>query len=304
MITTQDVPATGYMLQSTMKPLHVRSRSPDVSVMAPHVNNRHPLCVFVPFAALLLLVLLVWTRDLPASMTSPPSSSSGTTGLIDKIHVTGSDDAKILQGVLNVKTSGQDGVPYYHCAATAHYQLSIVLLHGSSFTKEDWKRVGILQQLCSVSSSLQVTALDLSVRATADDLGAVLDALRDNHLVSLPVTALVTPSASGGAVAQWISQEYEQQASRDLLQYVQTWIPVASPAVKNINDEALHRLKERYWPILAINGDRDTSGGRLMERLGQEAGATVKELHGGHPVYLESPTEFVFSILDYLNVEF
>ena len=287
-----------------MKPLYVRSRSPDITVMAPHINNRHPLCVFVPLAALLFLVLLVWTRDLPASLTSSSGSFSRYNSLVDKIQASDLSDENILEGVLNVHTSSQDGISYYHCAATASHQLSIVLLHGSAFTKENWKRSGIMQLLCSISSSLQVTALDLSVKATAADLKTVLEALHDQHLVSLPITALVTPSASGAAVAEWISQGYERHASRVLLQYVETWIPVASSAVVNVKAAALQTLKDLNWPILAVYGDLDSSGRRNMERLGQEAGATVKELHGRHPVYLDSPTEFVLTILDYLNVEF
>jgi pimeloyl-ACP methyl ester carboxylesterase len=278
--------------------------------MSPQASlvNRHPLCAFVPIAALLLLILIVATLELPATRSSKTRRYSS---LIDKIHDTSASrtasdhDRKILQDTLNLHVAGQKNIPYFHCAAKAAHVHSIVLLHGAAFTKEIWTSTGILQQLCSISSSLQVTALDLSVKASAADLKAVLNALHKTKLVlELPVTALVTPSASGGAVADWIAQGYDQQNSQEILQYIETWMPVASFAVSDISVDALQAMKELNWPMFAIYGDLDSAGRRSMKRLGKYAGATVKELHGKHPVYRDSPTEFVLAILDYLNVEF
>lgn len=276
-----------------------------MSSIAP-VYNRHPLCVFVPVVALLFMVLLVSTKH----RATPGASgySSRYSSLIDKIQessFTSSEiEHNIQQGVLNIHVTGQDGIRYYHCAATAQHTHSLVLLHGSAFTKEDWKRAGILQQLCSISSSLQVTALDLNVQASATDLRNVLDRMAQEQLVQqLPVKALITPSASGGAVAEWISKGYERGSTEEIMRYIETWVPVASNAVKYVDTEALKTMKQLYWPILAIYGNLDATGQKSMEKLGIEAGATVKELKGRHPVYLDSPTEFILTILEYLNVE-
>jgi hypothetical protein len=284
------------------------------------VNNRHPLCAFVPIAALLFLILLVSTKH-----TASSTSKTRRSPLLDQIQRSPSTPtlsstsaphvSRIKEGILHVRLEGTDGnnhkskqaIRHYHCAASATHKLSIVLLHGMSFTKEDWKTSGILQQLCSVSSSLQVTALDLSVNIGPADLQAVLQALQEQRLVArLPVTALVTPSASGAAVSEWITAMHEDNNKypHDIRQYIEAWIPVASNSVLKVDDLALRAVKDANWPILAIYGDQDTKGKKSMQKLGQQAGATVKELHGRHPVYLDSPTEFILTILEYLNVEF
>jgi hypothetical protein len=94
------------------------------------------------------------------------------------------------------------GIAYYHCRATAttstgNLLLDIILLHGSRFTKEDWKTSGILAEFCA-SPDVSVTALDLDIRATHSELEAVLTYLADKEqAIHLPVATIVTPSASG-----------------------------------------------------------------------------------------------------------
>ena len=54
--------------------------------------------------------------------------------------------------------------------------------------------------------------------------------------------------------------------------------------------------------VLAIYSDGDVSGGRLSNRLARVVGASVFELPGGHPVYLDSPDAFVQEILKFIGV--
>ena len=198
---------------------------------------------------------------------------------------------EIVQGVVNE-------IPYYHCAGNGEDAvLDVVLLHGARFTKEDWKTSGILKKLCAVES-LSVTALDLSVRAKHKELEQVLQGLADNNLVKLPVAAIVTPSASGSTIVDFISSE----SINDMKKYISRWIPVASPSVMSAKSEDLAKLKDLSLPILAIHGNQDARGKKTSERLKSEAGATVVELEGKHPCYLDSPDAFIDAVLKFLNI--
>lgn len=279
-----------------MKPLHMRPRSPSFDAPITRIN-RHPLCFCVPLAALLFLMLLV---------SSKQSTSTSTTSPLEQIQSGGKAHAYIQRGELSVRLSNKitndNKVAFDHCSSSASKR-SIVMLHGAAFSKKDWTRSNILPQLCGISPTLQITALDLPVTATASELRAVLQALYEQKLVtSLPVTALVTPSASGSAVSEWITNTARSDA-RDLLNYIETWIPVASNSVQRVPDDALLAIETAKWPILAIYGNQDKGGKKSMLRLGKLAGATVVELRGHHPVYLDSPSEFILAILDYLNID-
>ena len=204
----------------------------------------------------------------------------------------------------DISTGSVEGVAYYHCPATTPQSgviHNIVLLHGKAFTKENWKESGILQQFCAVDS-IQVTALDLNVKVDAKELQKMLTALSAANLVtSLPITALVTPSASGSAVVDWMQSS---DAATSLPQMVSTWIPVASNSLLNVQDTTtIAAMKD--WPsfhILAIYGDQDGPGKESSQLLGNLAGATVQELPGKHPVYLDSPDAFVTTILRQLKI--
>ena len=185
---------------------------------------------------------------------------------------------------------------YYHCPATINSTNNnkqvqdIVLWHGSSFTKEEWKTKGILQQLCSVEH-FSVTALDLFVLSDHEVLAGLLNALQnEQQILTLPVAAIVTPSASGYGIVDWIIQD-----TQGFVDSVQLWVPVACGSVTSLNASKMELLKNAPYefPVLAIYGNEDTSGKRLSELLGDEMGAEVVELQGGHPVYLQDPDAFV-----------
>ena len=254
-------------------------------------------------------------------------------------------EVEIQQGEIRMGNSFSDSttssrnVAYYHCSNdrssggvetstknAASPVESLVLLHGSAFTKEDWKSSGILKDLCrpshgtttatSTTIPLKVTAVDLPVSATHDDLMQLLDAMTETEKIipvsspgsgssqlieSLPVK-LVTPSASGKTITDWILNGDNNNSKINLLPtYISTWIPVASNSVDKLSDTQISQLKDlsssSSFKIFAIYGDQDMHGKKVSKRLEGIGSATILELSGRHPVYLDSPTEFVEAVI-------
>jgi pimeloyl-ACP methyl ester carboxylesterase len=223
------------------------------------------------------------------TVTSTESASPTTEGLT----VTPTESASTA---LVVGTVG--GVDYYHCAAAAGESdvLDVVLLHGASFTKENWKRIGILDTLCE-EPKLSITALDLANGSGGVELKNVLDAMRTEGMIQTdkPV-ALVTPSASGWTVINWIGTDTVDS----LLNYVGYWIPVASPAINYAGEDELKALAGRL-DILAFYGSNDSGGKSVSERLQTLSNATVVEIaDAGHSCYLDQPDVFIQKLLAFL----
>jgi hypothetical protein len=194
-------------------------------------------------------------------------------------------------------TVGADNIPYYHQPATSPTEENhhIVLLHGSAFTKEDWKSSGILNLFRKNFPSITLTALDLPVSAGHDALERLLRSMRDEDLIQqLPISALVTPSASGKTITTWITEE----SSNGLSSYLSTWIPVASYSVNKCSAKEISTLSDQQpdLSVLAIYGSKDRNGKKVTQMLQDYAGAKTLELTGGHPVYLESPEAFVRAV--------
>jgi hypothetical protein len=233
------------------------------------------------------------TSDTPPS-ASPPSSPSATS--TEASPTTAPDANGIKQGTVN-------GVAYYSCRATSNVEKTILLFHGASFTKEQWKESGILQSLCS-QSTLTTYAFDMSVSSTADDLKALMDTmLQSNLIASLPVNAIVTPSASGSMVVDWglrttaASNGSSSSSFAPMSNYWKLWVPVASPAVAYVSPKSLLSSMFPNIQILAVHGDQDTSGGRVMGLLETYANATGVTISGGHACYMQSPDDFVKAVL-------
>jgi pimeloyl-ACP methyl ester carboxylesterase len=227
-------------------------------------------------ATVLVAFVTLWRTGRTPSKTSLVASSVSLQG-------TATDNQQTIR---LATTTG--GLAYFSCPSS---RPSLILLHGTAFTKEDWKNSGILQNFCRHWS---VVALDLSVKANYEQL---LHAIRDLSAagqVTLPFKALVTPSASGFAVISSL-----QGNLSTLTSLVQSWIPVACNSLLLVDTSTLIQLNG--WPIFAIYGDRDLSGKRSSELLKQYSGAIVQELSGRHPCYLDSPLEFVDTINDFLN---
>lgn len=197
---------------------------------------------------------------------------------------------------------GEDNVSYYQQPAASptdkHYH--VVLLHGAAYTKEDWKTSGILGLFRKEFPSITVTALDLPVKAKHDVLERLLRSMLDEDLIrQLPISALVTPSASGKSVTSWIKEN--GSAGLSFSNYVSSWIPVASYSVAKCTPKDLQKLQSQSGggggvSVLAIYGDEDGMGKTVSVSLQKYAGANALELPGKHPVYLDSPDAFVDAV--------
>mmetsp|Transcript_8078 Transcript_8078/g.12358 ORF Transcript_8078/g.12358 Transcript_8078/m.12358 type:complete len:269 (+) Transcript_8078:95-901(+) len=182
-------------------------------------------------------------------------------------------------------------IPFLHCSSsTSSDSTSLVLLHGARFKKEDWQTNGLLEKFCK---DFNVVALDLEVKADHVELQNVLKDVEQQLSISLPVSALVTPSASGFSVVDWLDGDMGSFAN-----YIQRWIPVAPPSVLKVTD-ALSQLKS--VPILAIYGSEDSMGQKVSNRLGEMSDAQVVDIPGSHPCYLDSPEEFIHHVRKFLK---
>lgn len=194
-------------------------------------------------------------------------------------------------------------VDYYHCGPHPDDSTSeLIMLHGAAFTKEDWKTSGILEKLCDLNNNeeggdLTITALDLPVSASGDELKAVYDALVEKGVLSGRPVVVITPSASGKSVVTLADNEEK------LSMLMKGWIPVAPPAVSQADDATFDIFTKLSIPVLAIYGDQDSMGKRVTDRLVKLVNAKSVELEGKHPVYLDSPDEFVQEILQFLEEE-
>lgn len=194
-------------------------------------------------------------------------------------------------------------IPYYHCGGggqgSGNSARHLVLLHGAAFTKLNWKVSGIMDQFCKVPN-LVVSAMDLPVSAGPVELKSLLKAMQGEQLISSthPI-ALVTPSASGRTMIDWMVQGSVGEISK----FVDKWIPVATVGLSKATDEQVKSLATvNGLSILAVYGDRDKKGKVVSERLQSLAKAKLVELEGGHPCYLDSPDAFVQTVLEFLEV--
>eukprot|EP00579_Thalassiosira_antarctica_P002008 CAMPEP_0201869868 /NCGR_PEP_ID=MMETSP0902-20130614/3217_1 /ASSEMBLY_ACC=CAM_ASM_000551 /TAXON_ID=420261 /ORGANISM="Thalassiosira antarctica, Strain CCMP982" /LENGTH=306 /DNA_ID=CAMNT_0048395427 /DNA_START=12 /DNA_END=932 /DNA_ORIENTATION=- len=203
---------------------------------------------------------------------------------------------------------GEKTLPYYHCGPLPSHDnpelTELVLLHGAAFTKEDWKSSGILDMLCQIDNeedegNLSISALDLPVSADGKELGMAFDALTSNKILSGRAATFVSPSASGKAIVSL--GEMAANDINELTRIIKAWIPVASGAVVKAPESTLLQYKSANIPILAIHGDQDAMGKKVTNRLTEFSDAKGVELEGRHPVYLDSPEEFVQEVMQFLD---
>jgi pimeloyl-ACP methyl ester carboxylesterase len=208
-----------------------------------------------------------------------------------------SDDAMTINlSQVSYGISG-DILPFYHCGPSLDsVTTELVLLHGSTGTKEHWKETGILDDLCN--GIMSASALDFPPGADGFVLQSVFDALVQSSVLSGRPVVIVTPSASGTSVVT-----LAETNSTGLQSIVKAWIPVAPPAVLSASDSTIQLFPKFDIPVLSIHGDDDGLGRRVTEKLVNEIDAKGVELTGGHRVYLFSPKEFVQEIVDFLEEE-
>ena len=142
--------------------------------------------------------------------------------------------------------------------------------------------------------------MDLPVSAGHTELTSLLQAMQGEQLISSthPI-ALVTPSASGRTMIDWMMQGNVEEIPK----FVDKWIPVATVGLSKAMDEQVKSLTTvDGLSILAIYGNRDKAGKVVSERLKSLAKAKLVELEGGHPCYIDSPDAFVQTVLEFLGM--
>lgn len=232
--------------------------------------------------------------SLPTGLPTPSPTTQRPTSSPTETKVEEETNCEEYSDTFNVCVDNE--VPYYHCNQNqGEIGTDILLLHGASFTKENWRRKGIIDNMCQ---QVSVVASDLSVSADSNVLMAMLDRLERAGMIRLPLT-VVTPSASGRALVSWLQGASPME---DMAKYVSIWVPVAPYSVLYATDSQLKLLLEYNIGVLAINGDGDRSGRQVSERLVDVADADSVELEGGHAVYLSSPDEFVETVLGFIGV--
>ena len=176
---------------------HRRKSMARISMTPP--QRRQPKAWMIGLAVLLFVSLVALQR--PSSATRDGSKKASSF----------SADSPAGAAISSSSVAGMDA---YQCNEGG--PPSILLLHGSRFTKEDWKKSGILQQFCE--RDYTVWALDFPVASSFSVLERVLSELRPAR------PALVTPSAGGNAVVDWINNNQGTPLGDQIL----CWIPVAS----------------------------------------------------------------------------
>eukprot|EP00339_Tiarina_fusa_P027887 CAMPEP_0117053804 /NCGR_PEP_ID=MMETSP0472-20121206/37233_1 /TAXON_ID=693140 ORGANISM="Tiarina fusus, Strain LIS" /NCGR_SAMPLE_ID=MMETSP0472 /ASSEMBLY_ACC=CAM_ASM_000603 /LENGTH=143 /DNA_ID=CAMNT_0004769037 /DNA_START=1 /DNA_END=432 /DNA_ORIENTATION=+ len=141
--------------------------------------------------------------------------------------------------------------------------------------------------------------MDLPVAADHQLLKSLIDTMvEENYISSLPI-ALVTPSASGLTMTDWL----KKGEVSDIPKYLFRWIPVAPPTVSTLTKEQVEGLRDlSNFKIFAIYGDQDSMGRKVTNYLETDGGAKALQLPGTHPVYLDSPDLFVQNVLEDLGL--
>jgi len=266
------------------------------------------------------------------------------------------DDSSITSGTVQIHLGAGDEaertieIPYYHCGPfytlganqgnffvymnyfgeengegktkeeTKIYH-EFLLLHGATYTKEDWKTSGILDKMCSRSPEdieshayYSVTAVDISVYSDGLILAKAFDALTEGGIISGLPLVIVSPSASGIGVLDLASipkqpveiSNNEEPLSKkyahlSLLETIMmAWIPVACYDV-NIVKESIFEGFKTHFSVLAIHGSSDVRGKASADRLEQLAGARKLVVGKNHECYLDEPDRFVAAVKSILK---
>jgi hypothetical protein len=280
------------------------------AVRSRHRQNRTNMTIIMRafYGCILLVVLLTVSfgshTDKPENennIVPSPNAASSKLGMQPKNTPANSfiRSSTILK-LPNGGGENKKSLEYVHCGeknSTGPKRMEIILLHGAKFTKEDWVTSGILDRICLYKRTSAV-AIDLSVRADGKGFRDAVSGLVDEGILSGDPVTVISPSASGKAIVSLGSEVFADGGLESLIKF---WVPVASPAVLSANDSDLKTFPKAGIKILAIHGNNDSMGKRVTKKLEDVTGAKGVELSGGHPVYLDSPREFVETVLTFLN---
>mmetsp|Transcript_2016 Transcript_2016/g.2193 ORF Transcript_2016/g.2193 Transcript_2016/m.2193 type:complete len:186 (-) Transcript_2016:9-566(-) len=95
------------------------------------------------------------------------------------------------------------------------------------------------------------------------------------------------------------TSDYIRKPRRKFHEYINCWIPIATYAVMECTENQLrlcNNNKYNAFDIIAIYGNQDKEGMVVSKRLEEYSDAKIEKLNGRHPVYLDSPDEFVPTI--------
>uniref|UniRef100_A0ABM5FKF2 Protein ABHD14A isoform X1 n=2 Tax=Pogona vitticeps TaxID=103695 RepID=A0ABM5FKF2_9SAUR len=175
-------------------------------------------------------------------------------------------------------------------------RLSVIFLHGQSFTSKTWEELGTLALLCE--SGYRAVAVDLPGYGDSPPSSAVETASgRVSFLqqifkeLSLQKPVLISSSMSGRYSLPFLLSSGEQ---------LKGFVPIAPVGTKEFTSQQYQQVK---IPTLIIYGERDTGlGTQSLQSLQQIPKSKVVMLpQAGHACYLDKPQEFHKALLDFLN---
>lgn len=178
----------------------------------------------------------------------------------------------------------------------------VVLFHGASFSIDDWKKIGTMDQL--TQKSIPYLAVDLprgkaskSEKREYPEMSGYVPLLEDLFRASGIGTRskkmiIVGPSMGGAFALQYALERQNQIAGLVLI----------APSLSGLNRELLENLDS---PVLLIWGDKDNIfpveqyGRELKELLPRAKLLIIKGAR--HPAYLDKPSEFHDLLLDFVD---
>ncbi|XP_077458261.1 putative protein-lysine deacylase ABHD14B [Stigmatopora argus] len=176
-------------------------------------------------------------------------------------------------------------------------KMSILLLHGRSFSSENWLNIGTLNMLAN--AGYRAVAIDLpglgrsssaEAPATTGSLAPVAFLTDVCERLALSRVVVISPSLSGMYSLPFLLQQ------QDLLR---AYIPIAPICTEKISAQQYRSIKV---PTLIVYGERDTSLGQVsLNNLSQLANHRVAMIKGaGHACYLDDPETWHGLLTDFL----
>lgn len=210
-------------------------------------------------------------------------------------------------------------ISYYHCGPKYTYDqddsIELLLLHGSNYTKEDWRKSNILQKLCSNNKKYSVTAADLSITSDGNGFIDLFTSLVDDNIISGRPINVITPSESSKCIislAEYATTTTKSSEIEESFHYLEqtinSWIPIvgSSKILINASEASLVEFSKKDIPILAIHGIKDNNNMdsiKVTNRLIKFSNAEKAVLSGdGHnSYYFDDPDNFVNILFKFLK---